>query len=58
LRHAHALELAREGVPLNTIQRQLGYANLGRTSIYLQGISPEEIIVTVRMRRAAMMSAR
>jgi site-specific recombinase XerD len=27
LRHAHALELAREGVPLNIIQRQLvGYA--------------------------------
>jgi site-specific recombinase XerD len=27
LRHAHALELAREGVPLNIIQRQLGHAN-------------------------------
>jgi site-specific recombinase XerD len=33
LRHAHALELAREGVPLNIIQRQLGHANLGTTSI-------------------------
>jgi integrase len=32
LRHAHALELAREGVPLNVIQRQLGHANLGTTS--------------------------
>jgi len=31
LRHAHALELAREGVPLNIIQRQLGHANLGTT---------------------------
>jgi len=39
LRHAHALELAREGVPLNIIQRQLGHANLGTTSIYLQGES-------------------
>jgi site-specific recombinase XerD len=29
LRHAHALELAREGVPLNIIQRQPGHANLG-----------------------------
>ena len=38
LRHAHALELAREGVPLNVIQRQLGQTNLGTTSIYLQGI--------------------
>jgi site-specific recombinase XerD len=57
LRHAHPLELAREGVPLNIIQRQLGRANLGTTSIYLQGIDPEEIIATVRMRRAPMMSA-
>ena len=57
LRHAHALELAREGVPLNIIQRQLGHANLGTTSIYLQGIDPEEIIAAVRMRRAPMMSA-
>ena len=34
-RTRHALELAREGVPLNTIQRQLGDANHGTTSIYL-----------------------
>jgi site-specific recombinase XerD len=51
LRHAHALELAREGVPLNIIQRQLGHTNLGTTSIYLQGIDPEEIITAVRTRR-------
>jgi site-specific recombinase XerD len=57
LRHAHALELAREGVPLNIIQRQLGHANLGTTSIYLQGIDPEEIIAAVRTRPAPMMSA-
>jgi integrase len=57
LRHAHALELAREGVPLNIIQRQLGHANLGTTSIYLQGIDPEEIIAAVRTRRAPMISA-
>jgi integrase/recombinase XerD len=53
----HALELAREGVPLNIIQRQLGHANLGTTSIYLQGIDPEEIITAVRTRRAPVMSA-
>jgi site-specific recombinase XerD len=57
LRHAHAHELAHEGVPLNVIQRQLGHANLGTTSIYLQGIDPEEIIATVRRRRTPMMSA-
>jgi site-specific recombinase XerD len=38
LRHAHAVELAREGVPLNVIQRELGHTNLGVTSTYLQGI--------------------
>jgi site-specific recombinase XerD len=57
LRHAHALELAREGVPLNIIQRQLGHANLGTTSIYLQSIDTEEIIAAVHARRAPMMSA-
>jgi Phage integrase family len=57
LRHADAVELAREGVPLNVIQRQLGHANLGTTSIYLQGIDTEEIIATVHARRAPMMSA-
>jgi site-specific recombinase XerD len=57
LRHAHALELARESVPLNIIERQLGHVNLGTTSIYLQGIDPEEIIATVSTRRAPMMSA-
>jgi hypothetical protein len=44
-------------VPLNVIQRQLGPANLGATSIYLQGIDTEEIIATVHVRRAPMMSA-
>jgi hypothetical protein len=32
-------------------------ANLGTTSIYPQGIDPEEIIATVHMRRVPMMSA-
>jgi site-specific recombinase XerD len=57
LRHAHAVGLAREGVSLNVIQRQLGHANLGTTSIYLQGIDIEEIASTVHARRAPMMSA-
>ncbi len=57
LRHAHAVEMAREGVPLNVIQRQLGHANLGITSIYLQGIDNAEIIDTVHARRAPMIPA-
>jgi site-specific recombinase XerD len=44
LRHAHAVEMAREGVPLIVIQRQLGHTNLGITSTYLQGIDNAEII--------------
>jgi site-specific recombinase XerD len=47
----------REGIALNIIQRQLGHANLGTTSIYLQGIDTEEIIATVHSRRGPMMSA-
>src|SRR5947209_11294011 len=54
LRHAHAVEMAREGVPLVVIQRQLGHSNLGTTSIYLQGIDNAEIIDTVHARRAPM----
>jgi site-specific recombinase XerD len=54
LRHAHAVEMAREGVPLIVIQRQLGDSNLGITSIYLQGIDNAEIIETVHARRAPM----
>ena len=52
LRHAHAVEMAREGVPLLVIQRQLGHSNLGITSVYLQGIDNAEIIDTVHTRRA------
>jgi site-specific recombinase XerD len=49
--------MAREGVPLNVIQRQLGHANLGVTSIYLQGIDNAEIIDIVHSRRAPMIPA-
>jgi site-specific recombinase XerD len=57
LRHAHAVEMAHEGVPLVVIQRQLGHANLGITSIYLQGIDPAEIIDTVHSRPTPVISA-
>jgi site-specific recombinase XerD len=54
LRHAHAVELTREGVPPIVIQRQLGHSNLGITSVYLQGIDNAEIIETVHARRQPM----
>jgi len=52
LHHAHAVEMAREGVPLNVIQRQLGHADLGITTVYLQGIDSGEIVDVVHRRRA------
>jgi site-specific recombinase XerD len=54
LRHAHAVEMAREGLPLIVIQRQPGHSNLGISSVYLQGIDSGEIIETVHARRAPM----
>jgi site-specific recombinase XerD len=57
LRHAHAVEMAREGVPMMVIQRQLGHANLGITSIYLQGIDNAEIMDTVHHRATPVIPA-
>ncbi|HEY3020468.1 MAG TPA: site-specific integrase [Solirubrobacteraceae bacterium] len=57
LRHAYAVEMAREGVSLNVIQRQLGHANLGITSVYLEGIDNAEIIDAVHARRPPMLPA-
>ena len=44
-------EMAHEGIPLPIIQRQLGHAHLGITSIYLQGIDTREIVDTIHHRR-------
>jgi site-specific recombinase XerD len=57
LRHAHAVELLHEGIPLPLIQRQLGHSHLSTTGTYLEGINNEEIISTVHARRAPMMHA-
>jgi site-specific recombinase XerD len=57
LRHAHAVEMSREGVPLVVIQRQLGHVDLGITSSYLRGIDNTEIIQAVHERPAPMIAA-
>jgi integrase len=57
LRHAHAVEMARKDVSLSVIQRQLGHANLGITSVYLQGVDNAEVIDTVQSRRVPMIPA-
>jgi integrase/recombinase XerD len=49
--------MAREGVPIMVIQRQLGHANLGITPIYLQGIDNAEITDTVHHRVAPVIPA-
>jgi integrase/recombinase XerD len=49
--------MAREGVPLNLIQRQLGHANLGVTSVSLQGVGNSEILQTVGARPAPVLPA-
>ncbi len=57
LRHAHAVEMSREGISLLVIQRQLGHADLAITSRYLRGIDSTEIIAAVHERSAPMIPA-
>ncbi|MFL5862438.1 MAG: tyrosine-type recombinase/integrase [Solirubrobacteraceae bacterium] len=57
LRHAHAVEMSREGISLIVIQRQLGHADLAITSRYLRGIDNTEIIQAVPDRPEPMIPA-
>ena len=57
LRHAHAVEMSREGISLIVIQRQLGHADLAITSRYLRGIDNTEIIQAVYQRPEPMVPA-
>jgi integrase/recombinase XerD len=50
-RHTFAVELTRANVPMPLIQRLLGHASLGTTSIYLASLSPEEALDAVRRRK-------
>ena len=52
LRHCHAVELVREGVPVHILQRQLGHANLAVTTVYLASVAPEEVLAVAHNRRA------
>ncbi len=57
LRHAHAVEMSREGISLIVIHRQLEHADLAITSRYLRGIDNTEIIQAVHQRPEPMISA-
>jgi site-specific recombinase XerD len=50
LRHLLAVEMAREGLSLTTIQSQLGHSAASTTATYLRRISPQEAIDAVRCR--------
>lgn len=50
LRHTHAAELARERMPMNLIQAQLGHANVSTTDRYIRHIAPQELIDRMRAR--------
>ena len=50
LRHTHAAELAREKVPVNLIQRQLGHKSLAVTAHYIDHLMPNEVIDAMRGR--------
>jgi site-specific recombinase XerD len=54
LRHTHAAELMREGVPLNVIQKQLGHVSVAVTSAYLDHIAPREVVETMKRREWSM----
>jgi integrase len=50
LRHAHTVELVKEGTSLAVVQRQLGHANLQVTSIYLRSLPQQHVIDAIRSR--------
>jgi len=50
LRHTLAAEMAREGIPINLIQAQLGHKSLRTTDTYLRHISPVELAQAMQAR--------
>jgi site-specific recombinase XerD len=50
LRHTHAAELAREGVPVHIIRRQLGHGSLATTERYIDHLTPMDVITAMQTR--------
>jgi integrase/recombinase XerD len=50
LRHTHAAELAREGVPVHVIRKQLGHSSLATTERYIDHLTPLEVITAIQQR--------
>ena len=53
-RHGFAVEASREGIPLYSLQGQLGHARLDVTERYLRGIDPMERLAPIAGRRPPM----
>ena len=53
-RHGFAVEASREGIPLYSLQGQLGHARLDVTERYLRGIDPMERLAPIASRRPPM----
>lgn len=54
-RHAHAVDLWRDGIDVFVVQRQLGHARLDVTAHYLSSISPVELLEPIGRRSAPLM---
>jgi site-specific recombinase XerC len=52
MRHTHASELVREGVPLDVIRDQLGHSSLAVTDRYLRKVAPQRVIRVISSRPA------
>ena len=50
LRHTHAVELMREGVPILLISRQLGHSSMAITQRYVDHLEPGEVIAAMQAR--------
>jgi site-specific recombinase XerD len=50
LRHTHASEIARDGLPLHVIRRQLGHNDLRVTALYIDHLTPWAVVDAIRER--------
>ena len=53
-RHGFAVEASRDGIPLYSLQGQLGHARLDVTERYLRGIDPMERLAPIAARKPPM----
>jgi site-specific recombinase XerD len=49
-RHTHAVELVREGQPVNVISKQLGHSSSAVTARYIDHVANGEVIEAMRQR--------